>query len=500
MPRDRPIDPIDHYAASQHNAIAVINNGAPVTYGRLARSVRQFSQALVALGLRPRQSVAIQCGDLYLHLLLILAAERCGLVSASFLSSELGQPLSTQGLFDLTLTERPDRVAGTRPIHPMTSAWIDAVAALPGIGRQTQPAPDDPVRIIRTSGTTGIAKRALLTRRMLEGRVAMWAENERMAPGQTSLIVAPYIFSVSHYASLVALDAGATLVFENRLSAGEAIARYGVSLAAMVVHQLRDIVDRLPAGWSKPAHLSLVTTGGRLAPELRLRALHSVATYLTDVYGSNEVATVMRRTEADTERYGTVVPGVMVEIVDGDDRPLPLGTQGRVRVQTPYMVNAYLDDPEATVRMFKDGWFYPGDLGVLHKPDRLEILGRIDDLINVGGIKIRPEDLEQKILSRVPLLDVAVCVIPNAEGIDEAWIASVYDAPDDRDIVARLKPALIDFPYGHVHLIKLAAIPRTETGKIKRGELKQAVTAARQAEVAPPSATIQAGGGGRDGR
>jgi len=192
---------------------------------------------------------------------------------------------------------------------------------------------------------------------------------------------------------------------------------------------------------------------------------------------------VSETVEGDSVPHGAIYPGVAVEIVDRQDKPVPNGHPGLIRVRTGYLIDGYLDDPETTARMFRGGWFYPGDLGILHETGRLQLVGRGDDTLIVGGLKSRPEDLEDMIRGRVALSDVAVCTLPNAQGVEEIWIAVVYDAPDDSDIRTRLKPAFVGFPYGHAHLVKLAGIPRTETGKIRRAELRDAVAAVAKAQV-----------------
>ena len=199
----------------------------------------------------------------------------------------------------------------------------------------------------------------------------------------------------------------------------------------------------------------------------------------------------------ELEAYNPLIPQgdeliatFMIEIEDADRRDRELRKLGKIedsvfmdigkdRIKAaPTDPESYLDDPEATARMFRDVWFYPGDLGILHAPGRLEVIGREDDLLNIGGRKILPEELEDRIRERAAVGDVGVCALPNTDGIDEVWVAVVYDAPDDRDIRIRLRPAFVDFIYGHAHLVKLAAVPRTATGKIKRADLRAAILAA----------------------
>ena len=470
---------IIRHAGERPGAAAVVNNGVATTYADLARTIAGFAQALAALGLRPGQTAAVQCGDQYLHLLLLLAAERSGIATASFVSGELDRPLPLLAQVDLVLTELPARISGARRIHAITKPWVEATLALRSEAEEIAPQSlDAPVRFQRTSGTTGFPKRILMRRRVHEARQSLWAEIDRMVPGDRALIALPFTMGTSYSHASSALRAGATTVFDSRVELAEALTLHAITHIKMLPLQLRDLLERLPPDFVKPPRLVVATVGGRLAPHLRERLMTRLAVRLHEQYASNEMGLVSEMIGDGPGAIGSIYPGVAVEIVDADDKPVPHGQSGRVRVKAETVVEAYLDDPEATARMFRDGWFYPGDLGILHAPGRLEVIGREDDLLNIGGRKILPEELEDRIRERAAVGDVGVCALPNADGIDEVWVAVVYDAPDDRDIRIRLRPAFVDFIYGHAHLVKLAAVPRTATGKIKRADLRAAILAA----------------------
>jgi acyl-CoA synthetase (AMP-forming)/AMP-acid ligase II len=306
--------------------------------------------------------------------------------------------------------------------------------------------------------------------------------DEAIASGHRYLIVAPFTLNAMYVSAMACLHAGATVVFEGRVAPAEALRLHAITHAKILPLQLRDILDRLPSDFAKLDGLMVTTIGGKLSGPLRGQTLARLAGRVRDQYSSNETGPISATEIDDATAIGTVAPDNRVEIVDDEDRILPFGQPGHIRAKTPYMADGYLDDPATTARMFRGGWFYPGDLGILHGPDRLEILGRDDDILNVGGLKSRPEDIEEMIRGRVALGDIGVCALPNAQGMEEIWIAVVYDAPNDADIRNRLKPAFAGFPYGHAHLVKLAAIPRTATGKIRRAELRDAVLATAEAQ------------------
>jgi acyl-CoA synthetase (AMP-forming)/AMP-acid ligase II len=469
------------HAAARPDAVAVIHNGARIAYPALARALAQVIQALRALGLRPGDTAAIECTDAYGQLLLILACQGLGVATAAFHAGELlaPRPLPLLAQVDIVLTEQPGRVAGAKRVHAIGRSWLDNILASPVAPIPAPPnGADDPIFFQRTSGTTGSPKRLLVRRRNFEGRIASWTRIDEIGAGHRVLIAIPFTLASAYWQSAMALRAGATIVFENRIAPAEALMLHRIDRVTMVPLMLREMLDRLPKHFVRWPGLAITTIGGRVPPALRRRALDVVAARLREVYSGNEAGNIAVIETDAVAPIGTLCPGATVEIVDEQDRVLGLGKPGRIRVRTDYMADGYLDDPETTQRMFRGGWFHPGDMGILHEARRLEVLGRDDEMLNIGGHKVMPADLEETIRARVAVADLGVCAVPNAEGIDEIWVAAVYDAPDDRDIMARLKPGFVDYPFGGVHLVKLDRIPRTETGKIKRGELRQAVIAA----------------------
>ena len=339
----------------------------------------------------------------------------------------------------------------------------------------------DPIFLQRTSGTTGTPKRLLVRRRAYEGRIVSWTRILDIAEGHHVLIALPFTFASAYWQTAIALRVGATIVFESRIALPEALILHRIDCATLMPLQVRETVDHPPANAVRLPGLTMVTIGGHIARALRSRAMDMVAGRLREVYSANEIGNIaVIETDADPAT-GSLCPGVRVEIVDGRDQVVPPGQVGRIRARTDYMTDGYLDDPETTARLFKEGWFYPGDVGVLREANQLQVLGREDELLNVGGHKVMPADLEDVIRQRTKVDDVAVCTLPNADGVEEVWVAAVYDGPDERDLKARLAPGFVGYPFGIAHLIKLARIPRTETRKIKRAELRQAVIDAAHA-------------------
>lgn len=167
-------------------------------------------------------------------------------------------------------------------------------------------------------------------------------------------------------------------------------------------------------------------------------------------------------------------------MVDEAGTPLPNGQLGRLKIKTPFMHTQYLDDPETTSRFFKDGWLLSGGLAVLHGPRRLQIIGRHDAMLNVGGNKVPPDRIEELVLRFVNARDAGVVSIPNSEGIEEIWIAVAGAPGNDKELWERIEEGLRALQFVTFHLVRLRRIPRNAGGKIQRDLLKRAVSGARE--------------------
>jgi acyl-CoA synthetase (AMP-forming)/AMP-acid ligase II len=144
-------------------------------------------------------------------------------------------------------------------------------------------------------------------------------------------------------------------------------------------------------------------------------------------------------------------------------------------------VTEYLDDPKATRRQFRDGWFHPGDSGSVSADGVLSVLGRVDDVANIGGVKIAPDVIED-ILRDVPGISDVGVFMSDADGVQRVYAAIVVQGMPDLDDAQRR--VIQRMPGGDVPLtfMTVPSIPRNHMGKIERAQLKaHAATAAARA-------------------
>jgi acyl-CoA synthetase (AMP-forming)/AMP-acid ligase II len=173
---------------------------------------------------------------------------------------------------------------------------------------------------------------------------------------------------------------------------------------------------------------------------------------------------------------GSVGPGtgVRIGIMDDAGRLLATGERGEVVIQGPNVVSGYENNPEANAKSFTNGWFRTGDQGFLDEDGYLSLTGRLKELINRGGEKIGPREIDEVLLSH-PAVAEAVCFgIPHpAWGEEVAAAVVLKDATNEAEILAFCKERLAEFKRPkRIYITK--AIPRTATGKIQRGVVAKA--------------------------
>ena len=465
---------VAYHAACRPGAISIVSDGREITYSTLDRDIRAMSWAMRGLGLSRGQSLLIRCDNAYAHWLLLIASERLGVAAVSLVDD--GDPELLASV-DLILTDKP-LPAGPVRRHALTEDWIAAALSSQEAEAPPAPAADDSVRIVSTSGTTGPAKRFLVRRGAQDARTAQWITSFNISRSSRYLASIPLAMRGTFDCGCACLRVGGTIVLETRKPTTQALCAHTVTHLLVLPMHLRAILDELPPDFPKPQDLTVVSFGGRVPQELRERATKRLASALCETYGTSEVCTIGMIWGSDTEGFGTIPPRARVEVLDERGNSLPNGQVGEVRVRTDAMCEGYLGNPEATNRMFKDGWFHPGDLAILRSGGQVKILGRSDDILNIGGQKYLPSYLEELVLRSKVAGDVGISSVPGADGIDRLCVAIAQPKCADKELLSRVIAAFQDFQLGGLDVVKVREIPRNANGKIERARLKAMVAPA----------------------
>jgi acyl-coenzyme A synthetase/AMP-(fatty) acid ligase len=170
------------------------------------------------------------------------------------------------------------------------------------------------------------------------------------------------------------------------------------------------------------------------------------------------------------DAVGFVVPEVGVEIVDAAGVVLPIGSEGFVRVRTPFSdAVAGACAPEADTA---SGWLYPGDIGRLTNNGVLCIAGRREDVLNRGGVKLATTDVEEFLLAAPGVRDAGACSLMGSAGFAEIWVGVVLDAGADMGMFRQHIESDQKFSGNIDKMFVVEEIPRGENRKLQRGQLE----------------------------
>jgi acyl-CoA synthetase (AMP-forming)/AMP-acid ligase II len=339
--------------------------------------------------------------------------------------------------------------------------------------------------VLHTSGTTSRPKLVPLRQRNLTASVANIVPTYRLDAEDVSLCLMPLFHVHGLVAStLSTLASGGTVVIPPRFSPFEfaGLAReHRVTWYSAVptIHQL--LVARSPRRPEEGLRLRFIRScSSALAPALMGELEERFQVPVLDAYGMTEAAHQMASNPLPP---GDRVPGtvgrgtgVRVTILDEAGHELAAGAAGEVSIKGPNVMDGYEANPAANAEAFSAGWFRTGDQGTLDERGYLHLVGRIKELINRGGEKIAPGEIDE-VLRRHPAVAEAVAFgVPHpAWGEEVAAAVVLKEEVGEKELLAFCREHLADFKVPRrVHV--LAEIPRTATGKIQRRSVAAAVS------------------------
>jgi long-chain acyl-CoA synthetase len=328
--------------------------------------------------------------------------------------------------------------------------------------------PDKPMRYVMTSGTTGAPKAVTFTGGNIQARLdnlhTYWAD-ERPELNFMGLSTTGGFFT-----ALAALKHGYPYMAEVAvsLSALKRALDYEIKVLAGSPTQIGQALKLIREHNLQLPSLVEVRLAGSLPSEKLVSAIHELlGVPVKSVYGSTEgggVAVTILEPGDDTSDLGKIVSGVELEIETEN------GTTGAIRYRGPGVSSGYLENSR-TVESLLDGWFYPGDTGHTSDLGHLILEGRSDELMNVGGAKLNPENVEELAKEFVGVTDAAMCLIEREAGIEEIAITVVVDPGVDLRALDQMLRAKL--PIGYPTIFKTSQqIPRNRMGKILRNELR----------------------------
>jgi O-succinylbenzoic acid--CoA ligase len=480
------------HAAARPLALAVRDAAGDLTFSQLDRAADVAAGALQERGVARGDRVALLAVPSGEAIALLAGIARCGAVAVP-LGTRLTRREVAVALEEATpalLVHDADLAAvagghGVPAIAPAALLAAARVAMAPGAPVPAIPPrgvdADAPAVAVFTSGTTGRPRAALLSHRALAASVAAWTAALPPATGWLLCL------GLAHVAGLGvawrALGAGLPLDVLAGFEPDAVLALLrrpdAPSHVSLVPVQLARLLEATGDGAAPWALRAVLLGGAPIPPDLVRRAAAAgwpvIPTYGLTEAGSGVTALPADEAAATPDSAGRPLPGVMVRIA----RPGPDGV-GEIEVRTPAAFSGYLGREDATGAAFTDdGWLRTGDLGRLDSAARLFVADRRDDLIIAGGENVYPAEVEAVLAAHPSIADAGV-----AGRLDPAWgavpVAGIVlhpGLPDPGDAALRawcrehLAPAKAPASF-----VRLAALPRTSSGKLRRRELREMLT------------------------
>lgn len=412
-------------------------------------AIARVAGGLAARGIGKGSVVAFLCGSSVRHAVAFFACQWLGAVACALhvrdtparIAATAGWVEADALLFDDDLADLARQVGAGCGRSPVLVNFGDDPA--PGADtcfaalRAADPipmaaiGPDDPAVILLSSGTTGEPKGVVHLNRTLfaASRVCapVYGPTE---PGDSIVIVMAPSFAAWVIIGLPNIAARTRVVFGRGFDPEgflETLVRERITMAPLVPTMWRMVLAAGPERFDLAALKSLTFSGEPGTPDLVAALADRICPDVRTAYLSSEgntasaiaagPATLLAAGKAASA--GRPVPGADLRIVDpagGIDDLLPTGETGEIVIRSPSLASHYWKDPARTAEKFVDGWWRSGDLGRLDEDGDLFVVGRTDNVINTGGIKVHAEEVEAA-LNRHPA--VAMAAVIGAP--DETW-------------------------------------------------------------------------------
>ncbi len=476
--------------------------GPTVSYESLRRQVHGLAGQIRGFGIERDDRVAIVLPnglETILSFLAVSSVATAAPLNPAYKADEFRfymEDTNAEAL--ITLSEGSEEV---REAAPPGTLWIsmdvdeNGKAALSTAGeskgsqRFERPAPDDIALVLHTSGTTSRPKRVPLTHGNLAKSVRNVVDTYELGPEDTSLCVMPLFHVHGLVASTLAtLLSGGTVVVPPRFNAlnfWRLVEEYGVTWYSAVPTMHQTLLSRAKRrGGDDSGHQRLRfirSCSSALPANVMIEMEDRFGVPVLEAYGMTEAAHQMASNPLPP---GKRVPGsvgagtgVSIAIMDDEGALRSVGETGEVVIKGTNVIGGYEDNPEANADSFTNGWFRTGDEGLLDPDGYLKLVGRRKELINRGGEKISPVEIDEVLLTHPSVVEVVAFGVPHPTLGEEPSAAVVLSesTTTQAQLIAHCRSHLAHFKCPRrIHIVD--SIPKTATGKVQRRLVAAAFT------------------------
>ena len=483
---------------SPSDPAVLLPDAIALDYGELDERVQRVAGVLAGSGVKPGEPVSIVLTNGLEFLVTFLAVVRAGAVAAPL------NPAYTRDEFTFYMEDAGSRLALVPPEEhagrdaaqalgiPVMEVSVDGSGVvqlsrqgspLTAVADPVPPSPGDVALFLHTSGTTSRPKGVPLTHANIVASLENIGRTYELAPDDVAMVVMP-LFHVHGLigVALSTLSTGGSIVVPPRFSAGsfwpvQQAAGVTWYSAVPTIHQI--LLARADDDAAPRQGLRLIRScSSALAPAVFHQLESRFGAPVLEAYGMTEASHQMASHPLPPgERLpGTVGTGTGVEIgiMDESGGIVPTGERAEVVIKGPNVTHGYRNNPEANADAFVDGWFRTGDQGQLSESGSLTLTGRIKELINRGGEKISPLEVDAALLLHPCVAEAVSFGVPDAKYGEAVQAAVVLrDDADQEAIRAFCGERLASFKVPD-RIYVATELPRTATGKIQRRHIAAA--------------------------
>ncbi|WP_409363512.1 amino acid adenylation domain-containing protein [Bradyrhizobium liaoningense] len=496
---------LEFHARTTPRAPAILAPGRPpLAYAALSDRTMAAVRTLRGLGIAAADRVAVALprgADTALALIAVAAAGACVPINPDLTADELQRYFSDLKL--KALVTRADINSASReaakalgiavidfvpgPDDDLAGYLLNGPSIGPSVSGGAARAEDDAF-ILLTSGTAARPKMVPLT----QAAVCRSAHNAghvlSLGPRDRLLNVLPLFHAHGLISGLLtALAAGSSVICTGGFDAisffewMKALQPSWYTAVPTIHRALLTAAEQDPQRAERSPFRIIRSASSSLAPAILegLEAMFGVP--VIETYGMTEAASQIAANPVARRKVGSVgrAAGPAIAIMDANGTMLPSGQHGEITLRGPTMTRGYYNDEETTRASFRGDWFRTGDLGYLDEDGYLFIVGRIKDVINRGGQKISPLEVEEVLLAHPDVLEAGVFAVPHKK-LGENVAAVVVLRPEAKATsealrqFARKRLAAYKVP----SLVRaVAALPKGASGKVKRNALAELIAA-----------------------
>lgn len=498
----------DH-ACQRPTSLAVVAGEQRLDFATLEDQVARLAAALRAVGIAPGERVATLLPNSLAALLVYHAVPRIGAVLVP-----LSTMLLAEGLAGLLADAEPRLLVAdptcegvlqgaiaqlTRCGSGLPQCWwaggqgmsttqrqtsLEAILATadPAQGQPAEPHEDDVYNLMYTSGTTGLPKGIIHTHRIRALYALLFSGRFRIDATSVVLQTGAIVFNGAFVTLMAAQLTGARYVLDTGFDAGRAlrlIEAEGVTHCMMVPAQVISLLDHPDFDPARLRSLRmLLTLGAPMPAERREQWMRLLPGSYHELYGLTEgFVTILDAVNAPRKpgSVGCPPPLFQMRIVDEAGRDLPPGENGEILGRGPILMPGYYRRPEQTAQAIVDGWLHTGDIGHVDDHGFLYLVDRKKDMIDSGGVKVWPRDLEEIAARHPAVAEVAVFAMCDAR-LGEVPAAAVRLRPGqsiDAEALRAWVNARVAAKYQRLRALHiLPDFPRNAAGKILKRELR----------------------------